>query len=84
VQGDVGYITQLHHHGYLNPLTIGAWWVMLTKRVPQVMIAVTWTPKGGAEILGSQHDVCRHSTRLVKYHVLDLMNGAGTNTISVA
>ncbi|KAG2095769.1 hypothetical protein BD769DRAFT_1391200 [Suillus cothurnatus] len=57
---------------------------MLTKRVPQVTIAVTWTPKGGAEIVGSQHDVCRRSTRLVKYHVLDLMNGAGTNTISVA
>jgi hypothetical protein len=37
---------ELHHHGHLNPLTIGAWWVILTKRVPQVTIAVTRTPKG--------------------------------------
>lgn len=35
------YHPQLHHHGYLNPLTIGAWWVTLTKRVPNVTIVAT-------------------------------------------
>jgi len=52
---------QLHHYRYLNPLTIGAWWVMLINHLPQVTIAMTWTSRGGAEILCSQHDMYRCS-----------------------